>query len=259
MATQYHEENAGHAPCTSIPTSENVVNDFIEHPDPPTEIDEHEAAQFANVQHAGFIERSLNTKPDMLAGYSDDGTEDALILCKLNRNTKQVRSELSSGSSLNQCRQALEAQGFLWKHFSGAFVFVHPSQYHMAMNALKHIDLKADHIVFTESLEYLVEEALARCKGAWMKLRNGLPSSSSEIATLGREQAEPLRRWLGSGEHLGWLEHAEILVRRTFITLVPRRHNTDDASTVESTCESAVTKSTTDAHARSCTNHRYRR
>jgi len=214
-----------------------AIDEAIHHIDSPTTIDAQEAAQFATEQHAGFIERNLGTIVDELTDYTDDGLEEELLLCKINRNSKQLRSELREGRSLQQCRDALDAHGVPWKHFSGALIFVHPPQYRMAMIGLKHTELHADHIVFVKSLEYLVEEAMSRCKSAWVKTRVEISSGSSEVATLGGEETEPVGEGSEAAEQLGWSEYAEIVVERTFITVVPRHAS-----------ESVVTKSTTDAH-----------
>lgn len=115
----------------------------------------------------------------------------------------------------------------------------------MALVGLKHTQLQADHVVFAESLEYLVEEAMSRCKSAWMKTRIAISGSSSEIATFGGEEIESVSGGSTASEQLDWPEYAEIVVQRTFITLVPRH-----------AAESEVTKSTTDAHLHSTANPR---
>ena len=76
----------------------------------------------------------------------------------------------------------------------------------MAMVGLKHTELQADHIIFVKSLEYLVEEAMSRCKSAWVKTRIEISSGSSEVATLGGEETEPVGEDSEAAEQPGWSE-----------------------------------------------------
>ena len=52
-----------------------------------------------------------------------------------------------------------------------------PAQYPAAMEQLARTELHPDHIVLAESLEYLVEEVLAWCKGAWARARDPIGTS----------------------------------------------------------------------------------
>jgi len=244
MGSVKEDEAIQHVDHAEAPTA---IDDTKEHADQPTTIDQREAAQFSAEQHVGFIERNLGTMVDKPTVYTDDGLQEGLLMCKINRNSKQLRSELMEGPSLQRCRDALAANGNLWKDLSGALIFTHPLQYRMALVGLKHTQLQADHIVFAESLEYLVEEAMSRCKSAWMKIRVAISGSSSEIATFGGgEEIESVSGGSTSSEQLDWSEYAEIVVQRTFITLVLRH-----------AAESEATKSTTDAHLHSTANPRH--
>jgi len=243
VGREKEDEAIQHVDHADAPTA---IDDTIEHADQPTTIDERDTAQLLAEQHAGFIERNLGTMVDKPTVYTDDGLQEGLLLCKINRNSKQLRSELMEGPALQRCRDALEANGHLWKDLSGALIFTHPSQYCMALVGLEHTQLQADHIVFAESLEYLVEEAMSRCKSAWMKIRIAISGSSSEIATFGGEEIESVSGGSTASEQLDWSEYAEIIVQRTFVTLVLRQ-----------AAESEVTKSTTDAHLHSTANPRH--
>ena len=52
-----------------------------------------------------------------------------------------------------------------------------PAQYPAAMEKLARTELHPDHIVLAESLEYLVEEVLEWCKGAWARARDPIGTS----------------------------------------------------------------------------------
>ena len=69
-----------------------------------------------------------------------------------------------------------------------------------------------------------------------------------EIAIIGGEEVEPVGDQIQSGEQLGWLKYADIVVERTFIILAPRHYDTRGALSSEGTSVSMVTQSTTDAH-----------
>jgi len=221
-----------------IQAIESVVMDSIEHADPPTMIDDQEASAISDVQHAGFIERNISFMADQATCYVDDDIEEPIFLCKLNRQPAELRNALSEGSPLRSCRDALEAAGHPWKHFSGAFIFVHPWQFRYALQALNHVELKADHIVVAASVEYLVAETMARCKGVWMKARDELQGSSA-VASASDELgiASTVSEDSAAGEQTGPIDQFQIVVERTFICVVPIREG-----------ESAVTASTTDAH-----------
>ena len=90
-------------------TAQLVVIDSIEHVEPLATIDEHEASQFAAVQHAGFIERNIGGMADEAACYADDRVEEPIFLCQLNRQPAELRKALSEGAPLRPCRDALEA------------------------------------------------------------------------------------------------------------------------------------------------------
>ena len=49
--------------------------------EPPAMIDEQEASQIADVQHAGFIERTIGAMTDEATCYIDDDVKDVRICC----------------------------------------------------------------------------------------------------------------------------------------------------------------------------------
>ena len=84
----------------------------------------------------------------------------------------------------------------LFSELNRALIFVHPWQYREVEAALGRIQPLPDHVVFAESLEYLVEEAMAiclgleGCRGAWARAREELlrvraQDGGSDIATAG--------------------------------------------------------------------------
>jgi len=107
-------------------------------------------------------------------------------------------------------------------------------------------DLRPYHVVFSESLGYLVEEALACNKGSWMKtseLVDDQDRNSTQVGSL--SDAGSVED--GPGEKHEIEEHAEgrggdwcweLCTRSTFISLVP--HYTF--------AETQMTASTTDVH-----------
>jgi len=174
-------------PAQSVPFAEGSVIQLVEHVEPPAHIDEKEAAVVVALQHAGFVERNLGAMAsvDVTAAEGDDGDpEEEILLSKINRNTKLLRHAFLQGPSLRPCRDALEAAGHPCKLVSGALIFVRPMQYRHALKALSNIELHPNHIVFTNSLEYLVEETLDSCKACCNAGCRSLDlRTASEVAT----------------------------------------------------------------------------
>ena len=88
----------------------------------------------------------------------------------------------------------------LFSELNRALIFVHPWQYREVEAALGRIQPLPDHVVFAESLEYLVEEAMAiclgleGCRGAWARAREELlrvraQDGGSDIATAGSAES----------------------------------------------------------------------
>jgi hypothetical protein len=162
---------------------------------------------------------------------------------------KDLRAELSQGSSLRACRDALEAAGHPWKLLSGTLVFVHPAQYRAAISALSLCELRPYHIVFADSLGYLIDETLAHFKGSWMAACAPVPeeqiASASQVgATSDSDFADGDQPHLvdetsgASEQDIEWV----VSVHRTFLCLVPAC----------ASLEAHVTSSSADAH---CSGH----
>ena len=83
------------------------------------------ATRLVDEQHATYVEQRLSM---MMEGVDRrfKVSEDALILCDLDRNPRCVRQALTCGVSLRQCRDRLAFFGHSWKLDSGALIFVHP-------------------------------------------------------------------------------------------------------------------------------------
>jgi len=208
----------------------------------------HQKLLSSQVQHAGFVERHIG-----VGSVQDEGAEDdAIFLGKLNRNPEVVRQALCGGPSLKYCRTALEAEGKSWRHASGALLFVQPWQYCHVLEALGSINLKPDSIVFSASVEYLVEESLASCRAAWLKTRRQIVSDAfaSEAATASSEDVPDSE---DASHHSGKdaeaaneeLEYV-VIVERTFVCLVPAHR-----------AMAGVTQSSTDAHSNHGKNPRH--
>jgi hypothetical protein len=220
------------------------VFESVPHMEPAAHIDEHEAREFVAQQEACFVERNLQHDEH---GLCDVDPDDALFVCKLNRNPKVLRKALCGGRALQSCRAALEEAGYNWKLDSGTLVFVHPWQYLAAIHSLRNWHTQPDNIVFAKSVEHLVDETIAESVaggwGAWAK--HCLPLSianESEAATAGNsEQAS-----LDQGSQAASVEEGRALsmalpeegfvVSRTFLCEAPGRRPPE-----------AVTQSTTEA------------
>merc|ERR1711920_483943 len=146
---------------------------------------------------------------------------------RFNRRPREMHDMLAQSSSLQACRDTLAFEGFDWKLSSGPCVFVHPRQYD-----LSHCD-----VVVTETLEYLLEEALSNIgKGVWAKTREvvsgGEASSSSCHGTSGTNRAiasidHAVQRWT---EVLG--------ATRSFLCIAPSLRHA--ASVIQSSTNSRI-------------------
>jgi hypothetical protein len=240
------------------------VIETVVHSEQPAQINEREAAEFTAVQHADFVARILGwtshgvlpdfEKPeDVGANCEFPGGGDPIVLGKLNRIPKALREELSTGASLRACRDALEAAGYPWKLLSGTLVFVHPWQYRAAVSSLSFHELRPYNIIFSESIGYLLEEALARCKGSWMTacapIHERIVSASQDGAMSDAETVDIDRGQMFSDvddhpeRELQWVA----CVQRTFLCLTPRFTSQ----------ETNVTSSTTDVNCSSLANPRF--
>lgn len=219
------------------------VIENIAHLEPAAEINEHEAAQVAAMQHVGFVERNLgqvliDQDRDFGVSAEDSGSncelpdlpekDDRIIIGKLNRLPKSLREELSGGASLRACRNALEAAGHPWKLLPGALVFVHPRQYRAVVSALSFDEIRPYHVIFSESLRYLLEETLARCKGVWFTACVPLYEHIGSMSEFGdASDVEPVvgNQWPlcdindDESEHEGdWI----VCIQRSFLCLAHR-------------------------------------
>merc|ERR1712217_815079 len=73
---RHHQDNHVDVTDSDMSVTDNALIDVIEHPDPPTSICEQEARQFSDAQHAGFIERTLDTTLETSPPYSDAGQDE---------------------------------------------------------------------------------------------------------------------------------------------------------------------------------------
>jgi hypothetical protein len=252
-----------HSSESSAPVRPNVTQPFssviqnVSHVEQPAEIDEREAAEFVALQHAGFIERNLGRRSsdDHVDCEAKESDEDRVILGKVNRMPKSLRTELSDGASLRSCREALDAAGHPWKLLSGTLVFVHPWQYRAVISALSCGELRPHHVIFSESLAYLLEETLARYKGSWLTacapVKESLSSASqvgmsSELESVHEAQGDTFVSTNTGQADTEHEDHLLMCVQRTFVCLVYRC----------AALEKHVTASATDAHCLGSTNPR---
>jgi len=209
--------------------------------DPGAEIPEAEARAISHALWEAAVEdrilsRSSDGQPSEVAsidhrkGHCHPNVSEKVFLSKLNRIPRELLKEFAEGASLRPCRDALLAEGFEWRLGSGAMMFVHPWQFNRAMAVLGNTELHPDHVVFTQSVEYLVAEVLEPYN-TWMKSRSPLDMeavshtiiSSSSYDPRGDTDAE------GDGGRASGLSHGElealptpvVSVVNTFWTLVP--------------------------------------
>jgi len=168
-----------------------------------------------------------------------------VYILKFNRNPQSMVYALEQGPSLQLCRRELESMGFAWKMKSGAYIFVHPSQYHAVTRALIGRILQKTHVVVSASFEYLLEEALGEVgKGAWVSARQELSlqeTSASQIAmsSLPDLPAQPndindhvLNTFIHYGRHrlrnrYVFTTHSEPGARRNFRFTFPEETDTE--------------------------------
>jgi len=166
-----------------------------------------------------------------------------IFLGKLNRITRELLKGFAEGASMRPCRDALLAQGFSWNLGSGAMIFVYPWQYSEVMVSPGAKHLHPDHVVFAESVDYLVEEVLEG-HNVWMKARSPL-----DVGDVGRDVMTSSSHDSGCKADVGgdggrgteqntrefdvpWTPL--VTVERTFLCLVPPNPVQDSAVTVSS-------------------------
>jgi len=200
----------------------------------PAVIPEAEAKSIARALWEANVERGVQAVIDAPRGSASE----QVFIGKLNKLSREVRAELAEGASLQICREELNAAGKDWKLDNGVFVFVHPAQYDNAMVALREKRLFPDQVVFAESLEYLVAEALDRCR-TWMRSQEGLSLPANDTARHGIPAASSSTAGSSSchaqaGDYdVPWAPH--VVIERTFLCLAPAVRAVSSAVTVSST------------------------
>jgi hypothetical protein len=153
------------------------VIQVVRHSEVAAEISPSEAALFAEVQHAGYVERNFG------CGFAARDSENILLL-HFNRTSSDMIRALGEGTPLASCRAALREEGHECRLASGAFVFVQPWQFDAAVRAAQEMlgyhGLRSSHVIVAENFEYLVEESLTGVgHGVWAKNRWQLCTSES--------------------------------------------------------------------------------
>lgn len=221
----------------------------IRHEEPAAIIAPGEAAAIEDRQMVGRIERMIGwevtpTPPQDINGgdANQPVVADAVCLLRFNRRPEDMVSTLEEGASLRACRANLAEAGYDWKLISGTFVFVHPEQYASVMRAIVGWELKGHHVIISESLEYLLEEALNDIgKGAWAKDRQHLyvsqASGSEALASSGSQEDQKEQQHQGIHHEQDQGEWWDLLkVERTFICCDTIRQR-NSKSVVQSTTE----------------------
>lgn len=209
----------------------------VEHVEPPAYIPADEAARLVAGQEASFVE--LQHDPFVCESgrlctpdSSISGNSEKLFLVQFKRCPAELPKALISGLALKSCRTALEAAGHQWKLPDGNLIFVHPWQYRAAMNA-SWPELRSFSVVFSEGLEYLVEESISNVgRGAVAKTRSILHThcNSSDVAVFDAQEFN------GTGS-AGSSDSTEpcLVTIRTFLDYAPRL--LDSTSVVQSSTE----------------------
>jgi len=179
-----------------------------------------------------------------------EGCRDAekIFISTLNRRPVDLVAVLQQ--LLLPCTRRLETAGFNWQHDTGCLIFVHTYQYESVVRALQDCTLRPSHVIFTESLEYLVEDALAQihercktCEEVTVEATSepGSPTSGTARSSVEEDATASL---VDGCENKGCVgsslarfeERAErcgrsivCLEKRTFLTYVPRAPDVEDA------------------------------
>jgi hypothetical protein len=192
----------------------------ILHVEPAAEIPPAEAEQITTLQHAGFIERTLGVAP------IPEHYEQVLLL-QLNRTSSDLVKALTEGPALSQCRAEMQAERCQFKLAPGAFVFVKPWQYHSAIRAaetkLGLHSLQSSHVIFGQSIEYLLAEALDSVRGGtWAKYQQPLTldSLSSRMSSVSEVDVGSKNEDVASDKDSD--VSVVCIVKNTFLCLAPR-------------------------------------
>ncbi|CAE7612960.1 unnamed protein product [Symbiodinium sp. CCMP2456] len=207
---------------------EEVMHDPMEQ---PATISEGEASATSRALWEAAVEmRATETRTDVTfsleEGESASTAREEVYLAKLNRIPKQLRSAFADGPALRPCRDALQAEGLSWKLSSGAMIFVSPWQYTAAIIALSDLELHPDHLVFSRSMEYLVEEVLQQ-HSTWVKDRSVLDIQEFQATSRlhnsqhQEEESDKPRADPGAGDIPSWQPF--MFVEKTFVCLAPMR------------------------------------
>eukprot|EP00973_Karenia_brevis_P093973 12420108-Karenia_brevis.AAC.1 len=166
----------GETPILFASEHQAVIQE-VDHHEPVAPHDEDTAHEIANALAASWLLYNAD------AGWLDNDESEHCGLAsqnvyigKLNRNPHSLHASLCAHASLQRCRTALENAGLSWKLPGGSLVFVHPWQHSAVVEALGSKD-QPGYIVFAESMEHLLEEAMAACekvKGGWITKREQL-------------------------------------------------------------------------------------
>jgi hypothetical protein len=163
-----------------VQQDEPIVFQEVRHFEPAMQIDEEEARATAeeetnelwaqNVERRIAEERNASTlglEPQDAEGtvgqaeqQQQRAPEQVFLLRIGGDNVTGLRQRLLTGPELGPCRNSMEAAGQEVQLPQEALVFVRPWQYEAVRQALLDQVLQYFHIIVSEGLEYLVQEAL---------------------------------------------------------------------------------------------------
>jgi len=121
------------------------------------------------VQQAGYVERLIHQQGDASHSQAFDmPSHEKVVLLQFGsaptagNSTEKFRQALLHGVEMGPCREALEQSGFHCELPCGALMFVSPADFLTTVSKLEGTELRPYHVVVGESLEYLINEILAR-------------------------------------------------------------------------------------------------
>jgi len=193
-----------------------IVEEHVQHIEPPTHIPPTEAAEIVAEQHASWIVNNLDASTNQFFDDADAEME-ALMLLQFSRSTDAFQSALSASRELEPVRAALFAAGHRSHLPSGANILTDPGHFRAACLAVAGRVLQPCHVIVTESLEPLVNEVVSQLPcNQKIRLRR-----AESVGYVGQASSEELKI---------------LLVRRTFLE-VPQSILRAPASVVQTTTE----------------------
>mmetsp|Transcript_95326 Transcript_95326/g.188974 ORF Transcript_95326/g.188974 Transcript_95326/m.188974 type:complete len:452 (+) Transcript_95326:1-1356(+) len=161
-----------------------VVED-VQHDEQAEVIHPLDAARVIAEIEAGYVEPLATSSADSLGEGSSDTLEHAhesgvqrydvdvnspfscLLMPNFSRHPRSFEASLLHDECLREVREALDRSGLNLRLPSGAFVFVSPDEYHVAMLAVTGERLTASHVIVSQTLQPIVLAAVNSGTSCW--------------------------------------------------------------------------------------------